>query len=33
VLATTPYGLAPTLAELLGIRLPDATGLSLLDAR
>ena len=31
--ATTPYDLAPTLAELLGLRLPDATGRSLLDAR
>jgi hypothetical protein len=27
---TTPYDLAPTLAELLGIALPDATGRSLL---
>ena len=31
--ATTRYDLAPTLAGLLGIRLPDATGRSLLDAR
>lgn len=31
--ATAPYDLAPTLAELLGIRLPDATGRSLLEAR
>ncbi len=30
---TKPYDLAPTLAELLGVRLPDATGRSLLDAR
>lgn len=30
---TTPYDLAPTLAGLLGIRLPNATGRSLLDAR
>ena len=27
---TTPYDLAPTLAELLGVTLPDATGRSLL---
>jgi arylsulfatase A-like enzyme len=27
---TTPYDLAPTLAELLGVRLPEATGRSLL---
>ena len=26
---TTPYDLAPTLAELLGVTLPDATGKSL----
>jgi Type I phosphodiesterase / nucleotide pyrophosphatase len=29
--ATTPYDLAPTLAALLGIQLPDATGRSLRD--
>jgi arylsulfatase A-like enzyme len=29
----TPYDLAPTLAELLGLRLPEATGRSLLDTR
>ena len=30
---TTPYDFAPTLASLLGVELPDATGRSLLDAR
>ena len=30
---TTPCDLAPTLAALLGLRLPDATGRSLLDGR
>jgi arylsulfatase A-like enzyme len=30
---STPYDLAPTLAELLGITLPDATGTSRLDRR
>jgi len=29
----TPYDLAPTLAALVGLRLPDATGRSLLEAR
>jgi hypothetical protein len=31
-LPTTPYDLAPTLAELVGVALPDATGRSLLRA-